>query len=150
MLDALMAEFPESSQLEWNNEVDNFAVLSRSDLLISDFSGVLYEYAFIFDKPLICAFTNFDRSKYDAWWLDTPLWIEECIPQLGDILNEENIDNIKSMIDEAISSEQYAERRRKIREETWAFPGEGAKRTVDYLLNKYKELTKTVEQKETQ
>ena len=145
MLDALMAEFPESSQLEWNNEVDNFAVLSRSDLLISDFSGVLYEYAFIFDKPLICAFTNFDRSKYDAWWLDTPLWIEECIPQLGDILNEENIDNIKSMIDEAITNEQYAERRRKIREETWAFPGEGAKRVADYLIEKYKELTESAD-----
>ena len=148
MLEDLIEKFPESSQLEWNRDVDNFAVLSRSDLLISDFSGVLYEYAFIFDKPLICAFTNFDTSKYDAWWLDTPLWIEECIPQLGAILTEDNVDNIKSMIDESISDEQYAERRRKIREETWAFPGEGAKRTVDYLLKKYEELTKTEDQKD--
>lgn len=141
LIEKLMSEFPENDQLEWNRDVDNFSVLARSDLMISDFSDVVYEYSFIFDRPVISAFTNFDTGKYDAWWLDTPLWIEESIPQLGAILSEENIDNLKSMIDEAIANEQHAEGHRRLCDETWAYPGEGAKRTVDYILQKYNELT---------
>ena len=141
MIQKLMAEFPESEQLEWNRDTDNFEVLRRSDILISDFSGVIFDFTLNFDKPVIYTDPQFDLGPYDAWWLEEPLWTVSALPRLGRQLRPENIDDLKALIDTCLTDEQYAQGRRQVREETWEHPGEGAKRTVDYLMQKYTELT---------
>lgn len=138
LIDHLMKDYP---QLEWNRDTDNFDVLNRSDILISDFSGVIFDFALVFDKPVICAYTDFDKSAYDAWWLDTPIWTATAVPRLGPILSEENIPEIKSMIDKALEKMSYTVSRHEVRDETWMYCGEGAKRAADYLTAKYEELT---------
>ncbi len=148
MIEKLMAEFPGNDQLEWNRDNDNLPVLARSDLMISDFSGVIYEFSMLFDKPVICASSDFDTSKYDAWWLETPLWTMEYIPSMGPILSEENIEDIKSLIDTTIGDTKYAEARSTLRKELWLNQGEGAKRVVDYLIGKYQELSHKDEKEE--
>ena len=71
MLDGLKQK---NSQIEWNFDNDNFNILNRADLLISDFSGVIYDFSLIFNKPIIYADTNFDTLPYDADWLDEQIW----------------------------------------------------------------------------
>ena len=78
---------------------------------------------------------------YDAWWLKTPLWTESTLPRLGCQLTSENRENLKELIDTCLTDPRYAEGRRQAKAETWEYPGEGAQRTVDYLLQKYEELT---------
>lgn len=141
MIEKLMADYPASDQLEWNRDTDNFEVLRRSDILISDFSGVIFDFTLIFDKPVIYTDPQFDVGLYDAWWLKEPLWTVSALPRLGCQLKPENMDDLKSLIDECLSDPRYAEGRRQARAETWENPGEGARRTVDYLLQKYDELT---------
>lgn len=136
----LMAKYPD---LEWNRDTDNFDVLNRSDIMISDFSGVIFDYSLVFDKPVICAYTNFDNSQLDAYWLDTPIWTAKVIPRIGPILGEENLTEIKSLIDAAIEDKSYEDSRHEVRNETWMYRGEGAKRAAEYLMNKYAELTQT-------
>ena len=147
LLDKLMKEYPESEQLEWNSDTDNFEVLRRSDILISDFSGVVFDFSFIYDKPVIYTNPDFDMGLYDAWWLDKPLWTTSALKRIGCELNESNIDNLKGIIDTCLDDPQYAEARRAAKAETWAYCGEGAKRATEYLLQKYDELKNTKEGK---
>lgn len=144
LMEKLMKEYPHSDQLEWNRDTDNFEVLRRSDILISDFSGVIFDFSLIYDKPIIYTDPKFDTSLYDAWWLKDPLWTVSALPRLGRQLTEDNMQNLKELIDTCIDDPRYAEGRRQVKDETWQHSGEGAKRTVDYLLNKYNQLT-TVE-----
>ncbi|MBQ6644277.1 MAG: CDP-glycerol glycerophosphotransferase family protein, partial [Saccharopolyspora sp.] len=51
LIDRLREKFPESEKLEWNFDNDNFDVLYRSDLLISDYSGVVFDFTLVFDRP---------------------------------------------------------------------------------------------------
>ena len=141
MMNKLMAEYPESEQLEWNRDTDNFDCLRRSDILISDFSGVIFDFTLIYDKPVIYTNPNFDVSLYDAWWLEAPLWTQSALPRIGCELSEENMENLKEIIDTCISDPKYADGRRAVKAETWEHPGEGAKRAADYLIKKYDELT---------
>lgn len=67
MIEKLMAEYPASDRLEWNRDTDNFEVLRRSDILVSDFSGVIFDFTLIFDKPVIYTDPQFDVGLYDAW-----------------------------------------------------------------------------------
>ncbi len=68
ILDPLMAKYPSNDQLEWDESNDNFSALSRADVMISDFSGVVFEYTLIFDGLVITADTDYDISPYDAAW----------------------------------------------------------------------------------
>jgi len=142
LLEGIMAEYPASEQLEWNRDVNNLEALRRSDLLISDFSGVIFDFALVHDKPVICASSDWKCDPYDIWWLDIPLWTQTVIPRIGMVLTEENMKDLKSMIDDCLTdSSGFADSRTELRSEAWPFPGEGAGKTADYLVNKYKELT---------
>ena len=145
MIEKLMKEYPPSEQLEWNRDTDNFDVLRRSDILISDFSGVIFDFTLVYDKPIIYTNPQFDISLYDAWWMDVELWTTTALPRLGQELTEANMDHLKELIDSCISDPKYTEGRKQVKEETWVHFGSGAQRTVDYLLKKYDELTETEE-----
>ncbi len=133
LLDGLMRQFPESDRLEWNRDADNFEALRRSDVLISDFSGVIFDFALVFDKPVLYADTSFDRSPYDACWLKEELWTFATLPKIGEPLTEQSLDRLKERIDAVLSEPERRQARDAARAETWAYPGEAAVRTVDYL-----------------
>ena len=143
MMEKLMKEYPQSDQLEWNRDTDNFEVLRRSDILISDFSGVVFDFSLVYDKPVIYTDPNFNLDPYDAWFLDHQLWTCSALPRIGQELNMDTLDNIKELIDTCLSDPSRAQGRQEVRNETWAYPGEGAVRAADYLIAKYEELTQT-------
>ena len=142
LMDTLMSAYPDSDQLEWNRDPDNFEVLRRSDIMISDYSGVIFDFALVFDKPVICADTEMSVDPLDAWWLGEPLWTISALPRIGPRLTADQIGNLKALIDSALDDPSYTESRHEVRRETWAYPGEGAVRTADYLIAKYEELTR--------
>jgi len=145
MLDKLIAKYPVSEHLEWNTDVDNFEVLHRSDILISDFSGVIFDFALVYDKPVIYTNPQFDISQYDAWWLDTPIWTFTALPRLGIELTNANLPELKSLIDTCLSDSKFITGRENVKNEVWEYFGEGTEKTVEYLINKYNELTETEE-----
>lgn len=142
LMDKLMKEYPESDQLEWNRDNDNFNVLNRSDILISDFSGVIFDFSLVYDKPVIYTDPKIDVGVYDAWWLkDDPLWTLSALPRLGRELTEESMDNIKELIDSCLEDSRYAEGRKAVKSETWMHAGNGAENVAEYLVKKYEEIT---------
>ena len=141
LMDELMKKYPESDQLKWNRDTDNFYVLNQADLLVSDFSGVIFDFALVYDKPVIYTNPDFDVSPYDAWWLDGPLWTMSALPRLGQELNEQNFHQLKELIDECLSNQRYDEGRRSVLNETWEYQYEGTQRTVDYLIAKLDEIS---------
>lgn len=140
MIESLMRDFPESEQLEWNRDNDNFDALRRSDLLLSDFSGVIFDFALVFDRPVIYADTAFDKTPYDASWLDEELWVFTTLPKIGRQLRKEDLGDLKSLIDACLADPSYSKNRETARQETWAHIGQAAELTVDYLIRTYEQL----------
>ena len=141
LMDSLMKEFPENEQFEWNRDNDNFAVLLRSDIMITDFSGIIFDYALVFDRPLIYADTRFDTAPYDAAWIDDEeYWTLQILPKLGVRLAESDFPHLKEVIDGVTESEEYAAGRAEIRDTVWQHRGHAAERTVDYLVAKRESL----------
>ncbi|MBR5040684.1 MAG: CDP-glycerol glycerophosphotransferase family protein [Clostridiales bacterium] len=141
LVDKLMEKYNDTSKITWNRDNDNFDVLNTSDILISDFSGVMFDYALVFDKPILYTKTEeFKKNPYDAFWIDEPLWTFEILPSLGLELNDENADHVKDLIDKCIEDSSFAEGREKARSETWVHIGEGASRSVDFIVKKLDEV----------
>ena len=142
MIEGLMAKFPDDGdKFRWDRSNDNFDVLKNSDIMISDFSGVIFDYALIFDKPFIYTATSYDKSPYDCDWLDEEPWTYRILPEIGVELTEDQFGDMKTVIDKCITSDTLAAGRDKAREETWQYMGEGTTRVVDYIEKKLKELT---------
>ena len=140
-IDFLRKEFPDSSQLEWNFDNDNFDVLNRSDILISDFSGVMFEFTLVFGKPLIYTDVSFDKDPYDSGWLEEEPWTFTSLPKLGVQLTEDNFDRIGEMIESCLNSAELKEGREQARRETWANIGHSAEIIADYLIRKKEQLS---------
>lgn len=141
LMEELQKKYPEGEKLSWNRDNDNFDVLNRADIMITDFSSVIFDYALVFDKPVLYADTSFDLSPYDAWWLDREgLYTFDAHKRIGQKLEKSDFENIKDIIDKLIVEDPLREGRAEVRSERWEYPGEAAVRTVDYLVNKYKEL----------
>lgn len=139
MLDKLMSRYNDPAKVEWNKDTDNFDVLMRSDILISDYSGVMFEFAMVFDKPIIYTDTKFDPRPYDADWIEETPWTFAILPELGPELTESNADNIKELIDKSIGDSSFVSGREKARKDIWAHIGESAERSADFIIRKYNE-----------
>lgn len=138
MIDNIISKHPE---IEWNKDNDNFDILKKADILISDFSGIIFDFALVFDKPIIYTDTKYDKSIYDAWWLKEELWTFDTLPRIGKELNDSNIDKIKELIDNCLCDSELAKGRQQARDESWECRGTSVIKTIEYLLNKKEELT---------
>ena len=136
----LQTAFPADDSFEWNTDNDNFEALYRADLLISDFSGIIFDFVLAFDKPLIYTDTEFDDARLDCWWVEETPWTFQVLPKIGRVLKEENLSQIGTVIETCLTDESFAEARKQAREETWMHRGEAAKRCVSYLLEKHEAL----------
>ena len=145
MLDRLMKKYPETDDIKWNFDADNFEVLRHADIMISDFSGVIFDYALVFDKPVIYAEQDFDPAPYDAYWVDHKIWKFEILPEIGKPLSRDQFGNMKEVIDNMSDSDEFAKGREKARRESWAYIGKGAEHIVDYLTGLYIRLQKEKE-----
>ena len=141
MLDGLMKAYPDGIDVSWNFDNDNFDVLNRADVMITDFSGVIFDYALVFDKPIIYTEGQFDNAVYDAAWLDKPLWKFSVYPTLGIPLDESQFPKMREVIDDVLADDRLKAGRDAARADAWVYRGESTVRTVDYLVNKYAELT---------
>ena len=142
IIDDLMGKFPESDKLHWNRDNDNFEVLADSDIMISDFSAVNFDYAFVFGKPLIYSNTGFTKNLYDAWRFEEDPWNVSTPRRIGIELTKENIPNLKQIIDDSIGNTNLDEARNEAKNETWCNIGSSAGIIADYLADKYGELSK--------
>ena len=152
LMDKLMARYKDGDKVTWNRDTDNFDILRRADILISDFSGVLFDFTLVYDKPIIYVDTDFSDAQYDACWLEETPWTFRVLPSLGKQLNKDNANDIKKVIDECLSgsdSEELARGRDQARAESWVNIGKSAPLVTDYLCAKYDELTKQPETKTT-
>lgn len=124
--------------LEWNFDNDNFASLNRADVLITDFSGIILDFACVFDRPVIYTRQEFSTLPYDADYLDEPIWIHRAAQRIGIELKEENIAEIESLVNGALNSAPLQKERNAVRSECWENPGHSAQKIADYLEGKIK------------
>ncbi|MGI5977183.1 MAG: CDP-glycerol glycerophosphotransferase family protein [Candidatus Limivicinus sp.] len=148
LITGLMEKYPDSEQLEWDMNSDNFDTLNRSDIMISDFSGVMFDYCLVFNKPLIYAAIPYIKDPYDSYWIKEEMWTDRILPTIGHELKPEDLDSLKEIIDGCLGEQKYRNGIDAARKECWNNIGESAKLTADYMIEKRNELLNSEENKD--
>jgi CDP-glycerol glycerophosphotransferase (TagB/SpsB family) len=105
--------------------------------MISDFSGIIYDYGFLFDKPVMYVLQGFDLRPYDADDLGenamNNLWQFRTLKEIGIELREEQFNTIDKIIQDAADSDKLKEARKKARDTAWQYPGESGRRIANFM-----------------
>lgn len=141
LLDALTVAYKDCPNVSWNYDNDNFDILNKADVMITDFSGVIFDYTLVFGKPVIYAKPAvFNKDPYDAWWLDHELWTFKVLPRLGVELDEQDFPRIGELVIRTAASPALRDGIEAARKEAWANIGGAASAIVDYMQAKAESL----------
>ena len=132
LLERLKNKFAYYDKLEWNYDIDNMQVMADSSIMISDFSGIVLEYAFVFKKPVIVFNQKIDVSIYDAADLDEPTWKLKVTDEFGKRIGEEDIPHIHQIIQSFMNTD-ISSKIDKISQKYWMEQGKCVENIVDYL-----------------
>lgn len=134
MLDSILEAYKDSPNVKIDKERDNIYSMSKADLMISDFSGIIYDYLFLCDKPVMYAQSDMNLDIYDAWYIPTPLWQFEVLKTAGIKLEEKDFSNIKEVILNACDNPQLKAARHKAKDEGWQYRGQAGKLALDFMI----------------
>jgi CDP-glycerol glycerophosphotransferase (TagB/SpsB family) len=61
LIEEIKNTYMENKNIIWDDNVNNLISLNKADVLISDFSGIIFDYAFLFNKPFI--YTEYEQRN---------------------------------------------------------------------------------------
>lgn len=143
MLERLAGRYGTAENLSWDYDKDSIYSMKKSDIMLSDFSGIIYDYTFLCDKPVMYVNADIDLLPYDAY--DLPgngrnIWQFTVLKKMGVELREEQFADIAAVIKSTSDSPELADARARAKAEAWMHQGEAAWRTADYMIEKLTEL----------
>lgn len=137
MLERLTARYKDNPNIVWDYERQNIFSLKKSDIMISDLSGIIFDYTFLCDKPVMYVNAGMDLRPYDAYDLDgKELWQYSVLRKFGTELKEEQFANIKEVIQSVSDSKELEEARHAAKAEAWMHEGEAGKNIADFMISK--------------
>lgn len=147
LLEGLEKRYKDAANIEWNYESDNINALSRADIMISDFSGIIFDYAFLREKPFLYINEDIDIRPYDAGDLaetEPPIeaWQFSVLPTIGKKLSEADFTDIGTVISDCINNADYKAGQKKAKETAWMYRGQSGERIADFLIQKQYEILK--------
>lgn len=126
-----LAAYP---NVEWDEKRENLDALARADIMISDFSGVIFDYAFLFGKPVLYTLSEFDPRPYDASDVAGEPWKFRAIRELGRELDPADFPAIGEAVRSVRADPGLAARIAALREQAWHHRGRSGEKTVDWLM----------------
>jgi hypothetical protein len=133
-LDRLVERYKNTANLEWDDNNENIYSLAKSDVMISDFSGIIYDYVFLFDKPVLWTIKNMDMRPYEAYNPERAPCYLQMLKKIGMELDVSNFDSIRECISGLAGNTGLQEGRRETMEMMWHFRGESGKRIADFMF----------------
>lgn len=115
LLDKLQAETACYSNVQWDDSPDNFVALAKADLLISDWSGIVYDFAFVMERPVLTMAYTPDLRIYDTFDLPYEAWDFASTSVIGRKLAIDEIPKIGEIATEIMDNPQFLENLRQFR-----------------------------------
>lgn len=91
--------------------------MAQADMLISDFSAITFDFAFVFERPVLVMDYTPDLSVYDAWFLPWEVWDFSAHKYIGRKLKLEDIPHIADIARDMLNDAGFSERLRRFRDE---------------------------------
>jgi len=91
--------FKNESRLKIDRAPSGIQSMQQADVMISDFSGIIWDFAFLFSKPVLILDVPTTLDGFEATELDRAnFWEINEREKIGEIFSEENIEHISKKV----------------------------------------------------
>lgn len=140
LIEELSAKFPDSGTLNWDKAPDGLNSMSMSDIMISDFSGIIFDFILLFEKPVLAFKGNYDKRGHDSMDIKEDPWVLQAVEKTGISIEEKDIENLDELIENKLRNKDvFAQHLKFIHESMDKFPGESGVLGADAILKNIRE-----------
>ncbi len=139
MLEDLKNKFKNNKNLYWDYENDALGSMAKADLMISDFSGIILDFIFLFSKQVISLPGVIDLRGKDYIDKNKNLWQIDFYHQYTTVLEKGDIVNVNQTINKLISENDNASRL-KYDSDYNPYLGKASVETADAIEDLYKKI----------
>lgn len=140
----LMLEI-ENKLLKYENiEICNRAsgeyAMGMADLLISDISGIIFDFFFIYEKPLVLIEGKVQKGGFEAEDVEKEAWEITMFDKIAKVVNYDNIDTLHKIVESELSTD-HSKNIALIREQAlfnFGQAGKVAATQLEDILNGYR------------
>jgi CDP-glycerol glycerophosphotransferase (TagB/SpsB family) len=137
IVDRLTTKYANNSNLKWDLERDNIYSLKKADIMISDYSGIIFDYMFLLNKPVFYFSKSMDLRTFDAFEIyekQEDIWTFRTLKKTGVALTPDLFDKLPEMITKASSNAAFKSAIAEAKSEAWHYQGEAGKRVADFMI----------------
>jgi len=134
LLKTIKKECEKTGKVTWDDNPSGHESMNRSDIMVSDLSGVIFDFTFVYGKPVITLEYPLDSAGFEQEDLKGPVWEIEVSKSLGGVLNNENIGTITELIENRIRNKDISNDIIRFRDEALYNYGVSGIIAVDQLL----------------
>jgi hypothetical protein len=122
------------SNVIWDSETFGTKAMSQADILVSDTSSVRFDFAFLYNKPVVTLnIPRESRDEFEGTYLDE-IWTETVSHQIGTVIDNKSLDDIAEIVKRTLHDFSRHELL-KLREKSIADFGNSASKIVSYLCH---------------
>jgi hypothetical protein len=87
-----------------DNNTSPMDSMSRCDLLISDLSGIIWDYVFLFERPVLLIQKEMNFDGFEATEMNFPFWDLEALSKIGKKVEIKELENIEIIVNDFIQN----------------------------------------------
>ena len=140
ILEKIRKELKNCPNVEWDFERENLISMMRSDVMISDFSGIMSDYWFLLGKPVIYTKFEFDKRGYDLSDSENEPWKFKMLKTMGIELVKNDFQDIEKLVFKCINDKILEDKIKEAKETAYFYPGHSGEKAADALLKIHAKL----------
>ncbi len=118
LVESIRADLARFPNVGWDTQADGFASLQAAAVLISDLSGIVFDYAFVFERPVITVRFEPDLRGLEGNDLPYPAWELTVLDTIGRRIAPEDIASLPTIVHEAATNPDFVATVRALRSES--------------------------------
>ncbi|MCC2642240.1 MAG: CDP-Glycerol:Poly(glycerophosphate) glycerophosphotransferase family [Nitrospira sp.] len=134
MIDGLQEKLRSYPNLQWDQANDGTQSMAQANVMVSDLSGMLFDFAFLFEKPVITLKFTVNKLGLEAADLPWDLWELTVLDTIGRRIEEQELDALPAVIEQEFGLHDRRQMIRRLRDESVAHFACAAKHVANELL----------------
>jgi len=134
LLTQLQSESRSYPNLRWDDASSPLKAMQEADILISDISGIVFDFCFLTEKPVITLDFKPDKRGFEASDLPYEPWELRVLDLVGRKVSETDFHRLPEIIAEEVNHPSRKTQIRALRDESAVNFGCAAPPTVNHLL----------------
>lgn len=145
LLDRLKKETSAYPHLQWDDASSPLAAMQGADILVSDISGIIFDYCFLTERPVVTLDFKVEKRGFEASDLPYEPWELRVLDLVGRKIRETDFARLPEILVQEAADSSRKEQIRALRDEFVVNFGCAAGQVVDELIQILVHQTRTRE-----